>query len=133
MAASIWYEGETMNRIYIRELALRCIIGVFPEEREKRQDVTINVVMDCDFSRAAETDRLEDTVDYKTIKLAIVSMVESSEFNLIETLADRVADICLADDKVKTVTVTVDKPGALRFARSVAVEVKKAKDEKPES
>ena len=49
-----------MNRIYIRELALRCIIGVFPEEREKRQDVSINVTMDCDVQRAAETDQLEN-------------------------------------------------------------------------
>lgn len=132
MAASICYERETMNRIYIRELALRCIIGVFPEERGKRQDVIINVVMDCDFHRAAETDQLEDTVDYKTIKLAIVSMVESSDFNLIETLADRVADICLRDDKVNRVTVTVDKPGALRFARSVAVEMTKGRGRRQE-
>lgn len=114
-----------MNRIYIRELALRCIIGVFPEEREKRQDVIINVVMDCDIRRAAETDQLEDTVDYKTIKLAIVALVEGSDFNLIETLADRVADLCLRDTKVRSVTVTIDKPGALRFARSVAVELTK--------
>lgn len=112
-----------MNRIHIRDLALRCVIGVFPEEREKRQDVLINVVMDCDLGRAAETDRLEDTVDYKAIKQAVVAMVEASRFNLIETLADRVAAICLGEAKVTAVTVTIDKPGALRFARSVAVEL----------
>lgn len=127
MGACICYEKEDMNRIYIRELALRCIIGVFPEEREKRQDIIIDLVMDCDVRRAAVTDQLEDTVDYKTIKLGIVSMVEASTFNLIETLADRVAEICLKDEKVQRVTVTVDKPGALRFARSVAVEVTREK------
>jgi len=118
-----------MNRIYIRELALRCIIGVFPEERDKRQDVIIHVAMDCDFGRAAETDDLADTVDYKSVKRAIVSLVEASNFNLIETLADRIADICLQDPRVVSATVTVDKPGALRFARSVAVEVSKKRPE----
>lgn len=112
-----------MDRIYIRDLALRCIIGIYPEEREKKQDIVINVVMDSDLRRAGETDRIEDAVDYKVIKLKIVEMVEASGFNLIETLANRVARICLADARVARVTVTVDKPGALRFARSVAVEI----------
>ena len=112
-----------MDHIYIRDLALRCIIGIYPEEREKKQDIVINVAMDCDLRRAGETDRIEDAVDYKVIKLKIAEMVEASSFNLIETLADRVAAICLADPRLRRVKVTVDKPGALRFARSVAVEV----------
>ena len=115
------------DRIYIRDLSLRCIIGVFPEERGKRQDVVINVVMETNFSRAAETDVLDDTVDYKAIKEKIVTLVENSEFNLIETLSNRIADICLEDRKVSRVSVTVDKPGALRFARSVAVETTKTR------
>jgi dihydroneopterin aldolase/D-erythro-7,8-dihydroneopterin triphosphate epimerase len=117
-----------MDRIYIRDLALRCIIGIYPEEREKKQDVIINVVMDADLRRAGETDRIEDAINYKDIKLRIVEMVEESSFSLIETLAERVAQICLADARVGCVTVTVDKPGALRFARSVAVEVTREAD-----
>jgi dihydroneopterin aldolase/D-erythro-7,8-dihydroneopterin triphosphate epimerase len=113
----------TMDRIHIRDLALRCIIGIYPEEREKKQDVIINVVMEADLSSAGASDQIEDTIDYKTIKLQIVEMVEGSSFNLIESLADRTARICLAVPRVTRVTVTVDKPGALRFARSVAVEV----------
>ena len=115
------------DRIYIRDLSLRCIIGVFPDERSKRQDVVINVVMETDFSRAAETDELDDTVDYKAIKKKIVTLVEKSEFNLIETLSNHIADTCLEDRKVSRVSVTVDKPGALRFARSVAVETTKTR------
>ena len=116
------------DRIYIRDLSLRCIIGVFPEERGKRQDVVINVVMETNFSRAVETDELDDTVDYKAIKEKIVALVEKSEFNLIESMANQIADICLEDLKVIRASVTVDKPGALRFARSVAVETTKKRD-----
>ena len=111
-----------MNRIYIRDLLLRCIVGVFPEEREKPQDVLINVVLECDLSRAAETDAIEDTVDYKAINKRIIALVEGSSFHLIETLADRILGICLSCAGVERAVVTVDKPGALRFARSVAVE-----------
>lgn len=112
-----------MDRIYIRDLTLRCIIGIYPRERTVKQRVVINVAMDGDLRKAGRTDRIEDTIDYKALKKAIVQRVERSSFNLIESLADRIAALCLAARGVKRVTVTVDKPGALRFARSVAVEV----------
>ena len=111
------------DKIYIRNLALRCIIGVFPEERRAKQDVIINIVMTCDFGDAATTDRLEDTVDYKSINKEIIQLVEQSEYNLIESMAEHIATVCLAHGSVWGVTVSVDKPGALRFAESVAVEV----------
>ena len=111
------------DRIYIRDLALRCIIGIYPDERRERQDVIINVIMEGDLSAAPVSDQIEDTINYKSIKKAIVRMVEDSAFNLIETMASRILDICFEDDKVRRATVTVDKPGALRFARSVAVEM----------
>jgi len=112
-----------MDRIHIRDLALRCLIGVFPEERREKQDVIINIVLECDHRAAARSDKLEDAVDYKSIKKNVVALVEVSRFNLIETLADRIAALCLENPRVSSVTVTVDKPGALRFARSVAVEI----------
>ena len=116
-----------MDRIYIRDLQLRCIIGVFPEERREKQDVVINVTIGCDHSQAARTDRIDFAVDYKSIKKNIISLVDGSEFFLIETLAERIATICLENPRVQTATVTVDKPGALRFAKSVAVEVTRNK------
>lgn len=109
--------------IYIRDLALRCIIGIYPDEREKKQDVLVNVRMTCDCAPAASSDDIADAVDYKSIKKKIIEMVEPSAFNLVETLADRIARICLEDKRITGVCVTVDKPGALRFARSVAVEI----------
>lgn len=112
-----------MDRIYIRDLALRCIIGVFPEERREKQDVVINVVLECDHRPAARSDRLEDAVDYKALKKKIVALVEASQFYLVEALAERLAAACLENPKVARATVTVDKPGALRFARSVGVEI----------
>lgn len=111
-----------MDRILIRDLALRCIIGLCPEEREKKQDVIINVVMATDLRAAGTSDDLNDTVDYKTIKLDILGFVENSSFHLIESLAEGIAGICLRDSKVQSATVTIDKPGALRFCKSVAVE-----------
>lgn len=113
----------TLDKIYIRDITLRCIIGIFPEERREKQDIIINVLMHADISRAARSDRLEDTVDYKAVKLRIIDLVEKSKFMLVERLAQAVADICLEPPLVQRATVTIDKPGALRFARSVAVEI----------
>ena len=112
-----------MDRIFIRDLALRCIIGIYPEERREKQDILINVEMQCDLRQAGRSDDLNDTVDYKAVKKAILKLVEVSRFQLIESLAESIADIALAQDKVQQVTVTIDKPGALRFAKSSAVEI----------
>jgi D-erythro-7,8-dihydroneopterin triphosphate epimerase len=112
-----------MDKIFIRDLALRCIIGIYPEERREKQDVVINVEMHCDLRKAGTSDDLNDTVDYKSIKKSILKLVEESRFQLIETMAESIAAIALSDAKVQAVVVTVDKPGALRFAKSSAVEI----------
>jgi len=116
-----------MDHIYIRDLNLRCIIGIYPDERREKQDVILNVKMDADLSAAARSDDIKDTVNYKSIKKEIVALVEASDFNLIETMASRVLDIVMGDTRVQRATVTVDKPGALRFARSVAVEMSRSR------
>lgn len=112
-----------MDRIFIRDLRLRCIIGIGDEERREKQDVSINIELRADLSLAGKTDRVEDSLDYRMLKKEIVTMVEGSSFHLIEALAERIANICLARGAARGVRVTVDKPGALRFARSVAVEI----------
>ncbi len=116
-----------MDRIHVRDLTLRCIIGVYPEERKDRQDVLVNLLLEGPFSKAAETDGIDDTANYRTITKQIIALVENSEYYLIETLAERIAGVCLEDPLVRRATVTVDKPGALRFARSVAIEVTREK------
>ena len=112
-----------LDKIHIRDVLLRCILGVYDWERENKQDVLINITLYVDLRTAGRTDRLEDTVDYKAIKKQVVAMVESSSYTLVERLAERVAEICLGYSLVQRVRVTVDKPAALRFARSVAIEI----------
>jgi D-erythro-7,8-dihydroneopterin triphosphate epimerase len=114
---------KKLDKIYIRDLSLRCIIGIFPDEREKKQDILINVVMWTDLSIAGRTDDIGDAVDYKRATKAILAAIEPSSHFLIERIAQVVADICLDDTLVKRVRVTIDKPGALRFAKASAVSI----------
>ena len=116
-----------MDKIFIRELALRCIIGIYPEERREKQDIVINVEMHTDLRKAGRSDDLNDTVDYKSIKKAILKLVDGSNFQLIESLAENIASIALRDEKVQQVIVTIDKPGALRFAKASAVEIARSR------
>lgn len=118
-------EDQDMDRIFIRDLEIHCIIGTKPVERTNRQKVVINVVLYCDFSRAAQSDRIEDTVNYKKLKDDIVAMVERSEFFLLERLVDEIAGICMKEDLVSRVRVAADKPGALTGARTVGVEIER--------
>lgn len=112
-----------MDRILIRDLVARCVIGMSEEERRERQDVVINVVLSADLRNPGKTDRFEDAIDYRALKKGIVRMVEESEYHLVEALAERIAEMCLEDPAVSQAQVTVEKPTALRFARSVGVEV----------
>lgn len=116
-----------MDEFHIRDLALRCIIGVTEQERREKQDVIINIVLHTDVSKAAASDDFADALDYKKIKLRVVSLVEGSRYHLIEALAQAIADACLEFDRVERVDVTVEKPGALRFARTVAVRISRAR------
>jgi len=112
-----------MDMIEIKDLSLRAIIGIYPEERKEKQDVILNITLHADLRKAGKSDDLKDTVDYKTLKKKIISLVEGSSYNLIEALGEAVAALCLKEKKVKRAQVSIDKPGALRFARSVAVTV----------
>lgn len=114
-----------LDRIHIRDLLLRCVIGVSDEERREKQDIRLNITLHADLRIAGKTDKLEDTVDYAIIKKKILALVEQSNFRLVETLADRIADVCLEDPRVHRAVVSVAKPGALRFAREVEVEVER--------
>jgi len=116
------------DKIYIRDLEIRCIIGVNQVERTEKQDVVINVILFTDTRKAGRTDALADSVDYKRVKKAILSLVESSEFLLIEKLADEIAKVCLDDSKVQKVYVKGDKAGGLRDTRSVAVEIVRTRE-----
>ena len=117
-----------MDKILIKDLRLRCIIGVNDFERREKQDVTINIAIWSELAEAAEKDDLTKTVDYKEVTKKIIKLVEASEFQLVETLAEHIAKSCLESQRVRKVRVTVEKPGALRFARSVGVSILRKKD-----
>lgn len=110
-----------MDSIIIRDLKLETIIGTNPDERVRRQQVIINLQLDCDLSKASQSDELSDTVDYFAIEERVTGFVTSSSFKLIERLAGAIADLCLENKQVKTVTVEIDKPDALIRPRSVAI------------
>jgi len=115
--------SRRLDKIHIKDLMIRCIIGLNDWEREKKQDVLINITLYADLAAAGQSDRIEDTVDYKAIKQKVVDMVEASSYMLVERLAQHVAEICLENPRVQRVKVMIDKTGALRFARSVGVEI----------
>jgi FolB domain-containing protein len=112
-----------MDRIFIRDLLVRCIVGVNEHERRAEQDVLVQITLYVDLHCAGRTDSLDDTVDYSGLKKRIKEAAEKSRFYLVEALAQRIADECLEDSRVKAVSVVVEKPGALRFARTVGVEI----------
>ncbi len=112
-----------MDRIIIKELLVRCVLGVDDEERRELQDVLITVTLHADLRKAGQSDRLEDAIDYRAIKKEVLAAAEGSRHRLIETLAERIATLCLAHAGVLRADVLVEKPGSLRFARSAAVEI----------
>jgi len=115
------------DRIHIHDLRLRCIIGTNDWEREQAQDVLINLILETDLRTAGRSDDLADTVNYRTITKRIIAHVEGSRYHLVEALAESIAALCLDDPRVLRAEVSVEKPGALRFARSVGVTVVRAR------
>jgi 7,8-dihydroneopterin aldolase/epimerase/oxygenase len=116
-----------MDLIYLRDLKIDCVIGAFEWERRIRQTVTIDLEMAADVARAARTDRLEDTLDYKAIAKRLQEYVGASEFTLVETLAERIAAILLEEFKVGWVRVRLNKKGALRHASDVGVVIERGR------
>jgi FolB domain-containing protein len=121
------YLADEMDKIHIKEILLRAIVGINPDERINKQDVVISITMHVDLSTACKSDDVADTVDYKSVKKRVATLVETSQFFLIEKLAQAIADVCLEDDRVMQVDVLVEKPGALRFARTVGVEITRSR------
>jgi len=116
------------DKVHIKDLLLRTIVGVKDDERRNKQDVLINITLHADHS-AAISDDISDVVNYRTITKQIIELVEHSRFYLVEKMALEITDICLADTRVERSVVTVEKPGALRFARSVGVTVDRSRSD----
>lgn len=114
-----------MDIIYVRSLKIDCVIGAFEWERRVRQTVVIDLDLAADVARAARTDQLVDTVDYKAIAKRLIEFVRKSEFQLVETLAERIAEIVCREFAVAWIRVRINKKGALRHATDVGVVIER--------
>lgn len=119
-----------MAIIRITDLKLKAIIGINPWERTTKQVVIVNLQLDYDASKAAKSDDIKDTIDYKALKKKIIDLIKGSKFFLLEKLVDEVLILVLREPKVRKATVRIDKPRALRFAQSVSVESSRGKPSK---
>ena len=118
-----------MDKIIIRNLLVRGIIGVNDWERNRPQDILINIILFTDTRRAAETDDINDCVNYSTVSKKVQAHAESAERLTVEALANDLAKLCLEERHVRKVVMRVEKPAAVRFAESVGVEIERSRDE----
>ena len=117
-----------MDTIFLRDLRVETIVGVWDWERKIRQTVSIDLDMAADIRRAAASDSLDDTLNYKLVAKRVQQFVGESSFQLVETLAEKIAEVVLNDFEVPWVEVRVNKPGAIRGARDVGVKIRREND-----
>ncbi|HET7307198.1 MAG TPA: dihydroneopterin aldolase [Gammaproteobacteria bacterium] len=114
-----------MDIVFIRDLRIETIVGVYAWERKVRQTVSIDLDMATDIRHAAATDRIADALDYKAVAKRLIAYVEAQSFELVETLAERIAEIVLAEFPVPWLRLTLNKPGAVRGSKSVGVVIER--------
>lgn len=118
-----------MDQIFITDLAARGIIGLNDWEREKPQEILINIVLFADLHKPGHSDNIDDSVNYRTVAKKVLAHAELAQRQTIEALAADIARLCLQETGVQRVRIRVEKPGAVRFSRSVGVEIERDKDE----
>jgi len=114
-----------MDIIYLRDLRIETVIGIFDWERATRQTVSIDLEMGADIRKAADTDSIDDTLDYKAVAKRIIDFVGASEFQLVETLSERIAEIVIGEFGVPWVRLRLSKPGAIRGAQDVGIVIER--------
>jgi len=118
-----------MDQIFIKDLVARGIIGINDWEREKPQEIMINIIVYADLRHAGETDDLQYSVNYRTITKKALAHAESAKRYTVEALASDLAKLCLQENGVLKVRVRVEKPAAARFANSVGVEIERQRED----
>lgn len=119
------------DRIFLRGLQVECIIGFIEWERRIKQTIVLDIELPTDCSRAAETDDVTNTVDYKRVAKRLIAFVEASDFKLVETLAHKAAMIVLEEFSLPWVRISVNKPGAIRGSRDVGVSIERTRADLP--
>jgi FolB domain-containing protein len=118
-----------MDQVFITDLVARGIIGVNDWEREQPQDILINIVLFTSLQRAGQSDDVHDSVDYSSVAKKVRAHAETARRLTVEALAADLAQLCLEVPRVEKVRVRVEKPGAVRFSRSVGVQIERAKED----
>ena len=117
----------TGDRIFLRGLTAQCIIGFIEWERRVKQTVVVDLELPVDCRRAAASDEVADTVDYKKVAKRVLAYIEASEFKLVETLAHRLALLLLEEFGIEWVRISLNKPGAIRSSRDVGVVIERSR------
>jgi dihydroneopterin aldolase len=119
------------DKIFLSALTVECIVGIWDWERRVKQTVIIDLEMATDIRRAAASDHIDDTIDYKKVSKRLLSFVGDSQFNLVETLAERIAQLVVTEFGVPWVKVRLNKQGAIRGARDVGIEIERTAGDYP--
>lgn len=110
-----------MDTVFINDLRIEAIIGIYDWERKVKQTISLDLEMGADIRQSAATDAIEDTLNYKAVAKRLIAFVEASDYQLVETLAEKIAGIVLSEFSVPWLKLTVHKPGAVRGSRDVGV------------
>ncbi len=118
-----------MDKIFIHALKTEAIIGIFDWERQVRQTVIVDIEISADIRKAAHSDSIDDTLNYKRVAKRVLTFVEESKFHLVETLAEHIAMLILEDFGIAWVRISLSKPGAIRNSRDVGVVLERNRDD----
>ncbi len=118
-----------MDKIFLRELEVEAIIGIWDWERQIKQKVRIDLEMATDIRAAATSDSIDDTLNYKNVAKRLIGFVSDSQFQLVETLSERIAEIVVSEFAVPWVKVTVNKPGAIRGSKDVGIVIERRSED----
>ena len=116
-----------MDIVFIRDLKVDTVVGIYDWEKRMRQHVLLDIEMGADIARAAKSDRIEDTLDYKAVAKRVHQFVQESQFGLVETLAEKTAELIMREFQVPWVKLTLNKPGAVSGSKSVGVVIERGK------
>lgn len=118
-----------MDKIFLSALSIECIVGIWEWERRVKQTVVVDLEMAADIRKAAASDAIEDTIDYKKVAKRLIAFVGDSQFHLVETLAERIARVVVVEFGVEWVKVRLNKQGAIRGARDVGIEIERRRSD----
>jgi dihydroneopterin aldolase len=118
-----------MDKIFLSSLAVECIVGIWDWERRVKQTVIVDIEMAADIRKAAATDHIDNTIDYKKVSKRLQQFIGDSQFQLVETLTDRIAQVIVTEFGVPWVKVRLNKKGAIRGARDVGIEIERTRED----